>query len=63
MDLVNPDLVARKEKYYENSQDQVKIVKFDSGKDVNTALAAGSIDASGRAIQQHQELEMDLTMT
>ena len=47
MDLVNPDLVARKEKYYEKQLgDKVKIVKFDSGKDVNTALAAGSIDVS-----------------
>ena len=47
MDLVNPDLVARKEKYYEKQLGiKVKIVKFDSGKDVNTALAAGSIDAS-----------------
>lgn len=47
MDFVNPDLVARKEKYYEKQLGiKVKIVKFDSGKDVNTALAAGSIDAS-----------------
>lgn len=47
MDLVNPDLVARKEKYYEKQLGiKVKIVKFDSGKDVNTALAAGSIDTS-----------------
>lgn len=47
MDLVNPDLLARKEKYYEKQLGvKVKIVKFDSGKDVNTALAAGSIDVS-----------------
>lgn len=47
IDLVNPDLVARKEKYYEKQLGvKVKIVKFDSGKDVNTALAAGSIDVS-----------------
>lgn len=47
MYLVNPDLVARKEKYYEKQLGvKVKIVKFDSGKDVNTALAAGSIDVS-----------------
>ena len=47
MDLVNPDLVARKEKYYEKQLGvKVKIVEFDSGKDVNTALAAGSIDVS-----------------
>ena len=47
MDLVNPDLVAGKEKYYEKQLGvKVKIVKFDSGKDVNTALAAGSIDVS-----------------
>lgn len=47
MDLVNGDLVARAEKYYEEELGvDVKIVNFDSGKDVNTALAAGSIDVS-----------------
>ncbi|WP_443770940.1 taurine ABC transporter substrate-binding protein [Anaerostipes sp.] len=47
MDLVNEDLIARAEGYYEKQLGvKVKIVKFDSGKDVNTALAAGSIDVS-----------------
>lgn len=47
MDLVNGDLVARAEKYYEDELGvKVQIVNFDSGKDVNTALAAGSIDVS-----------------
>ena len=47
MDLVNGDLVARAEKYYEEELGvKVQIVNFDSGKDVNTALAAGSIDVS-----------------
>lgn len=45
MDLVNGDLIAQYEKYYENELGaDVEIIKFDSGKDVNTALAAGSID-------------------
>lgn len=47
MDLVNGDLVARAEKYYEEELGvEVEVVNFDSGKDVNTALAAGSIDVS-----------------
>ncbi|MGC4018885.1 MAG: aliphatic sulfonate ABC transporter substrate-binding protein [Muricomes sp.] len=48
MNLVNGDLIARQEKYYEQRLDgvEVNIVNFDSGKDVNTALAAGSIDIS-----------------
>lgn len=47
MDLVNADLVARAENYYEEELGvDVDIVKFDSGADVNTALAAGSIDVS-----------------
>ncbi len=47
MDLVNGDLIAQYEKYYEQELGvKVNIVKFDSGKDVNTALAAGSIDIS-----------------
>ncbi len=47
MDLVNGDLIAQYENYYENEIGlPVEIIKFDSGKDVNTALAAGSIDIS-----------------
>ncbi|MFC2662315.1 MAG: aliphatic sulfonate ABC transporter substrate-binding protein [Eubacterium sp.] len=47
MDLVNGDLIAREEKYYEKELGvKVKITKFDSGKDVNTALSSGSIDIS-----------------
>ncbi len=47
MDLVNGDLIAQYEDYYENELGvEVNLVKFDSGKDVNTALAAGSIDIS-----------------
>lgn len=45
MNLVNGDLIAQYEKYYENELGvDVEILYFDSGKDVNTALAAGSID-------------------
>ncbi len=45
MDLVNADLIARKENYYEDLLDaDVNIVSFSSGKDVNTAIASGSID-------------------
>lgn len=47
MDLVNGDLIARAEKYYESKIDaKVEIVPFDSGQDVNKAIAAGSIDLS-----------------
>ncbi len=47
MDLINADLIARKENYYEDLLDaEVNIVSFSSGKDVNTALASGSIDIS-----------------
>lgn len=47
MDLVNGDLIARKEGYYEELLGaNVNIVSFGSGKDVNTALASGSIDIS-----------------
>lgn len=47
MDLVNGDLIAQYEKYYEEELGvEVNLVKFDSGKDVNTALASGSIDIS-----------------
>ncbi len=45
MNLVNGDLIAQYENYYEDELGvEVKLVNFDSGKDVNTALAAGSID-------------------
>lgn len=47
MNLVNGDLIAQYEKYYEDELGvEVNLVNFDSGKDVNTALAAGSIDIS-----------------
>ncbi|MCD8214845.1 MAG: ABC transporter substrate-binding protein [Clostridiales bacterium] len=47
MDLVNGDLIAQYEEYYENELGlPVQIIKFDSGKDVNTAFAAGSLDIS-----------------
>lgn len=47
MNLVNADLIAQYEEYYENELGlPVKLVTFDSGKDVNTALAAGSVDIS-----------------
>lgn len=47
MDLVNGDLIARKEKFYEDTLGvNVNLVTFSSGKDVNTALASGSIDVS-----------------
>lgn len=47
MNLVNGDLIAQYEKLYEKELGvNVNIVNFDSGKDVNTALASGSIDIS-----------------
>lgn len=47
MDLVNGDLIARKEGYYEDLLGvDVNVVSFSSGKDVNTALASGSIDVT-----------------
>ncbi len=47
MNLVNGDLIAQYEEYYEKELGvDVNIVKFDSGKDVNTAIAAGSVDIS-----------------
>ncbi|MDO4649758.1 MAG: ABC transporter substrate-binding protein [Eubacteriales bacterium] len=47
MNLVNGDLIAQYEAYYENELDaEVHIIQFDSGKDVNIAMAAGSIDIS-----------------
>lgn len=45
LDLVNGDLIAQYENWYEDELGvPVKIVKFDSGKDINNALASGSID-------------------
>lgn len=45
MNLVNGDLIAQYEKWYETELGvPVKVVNFDSGKDVNSALAAGAID-------------------
>lgn len=47
MNLVNADLVARQEAYYEEALGtKVNIVQFDSGRDVNTAFVSGSIDIS-----------------
>lgn len=47
MNLVNGDLIAQYEKLYEEELGvEVNLVNFDSGKDVNTALASGSIDIS-----------------
>ena len=43
--LVNGDLIALHEKWYEKELGvPVKITKFDSGKDINIAIASGSID-------------------
>lgn len=45
LDLVNGDLIAQYEKWYEKELGvEVKLVKFDSGKDINSAIASGSID-------------------
>ena len=45
MNLVNGDLIAQYEKYYEKELGvKVNIINFKSGKDVYTALAAGSVD-------------------
>lgn len=45
LDLVNGDLIAQYENWYEDELGvPVKLVKFDSGKDINNALASGSID-------------------
>lgn len=55
MDLVNPDLVARKEKYYEKQLGvKVKIVKFDSGKmSIQHWQQEVSTYQNLEAIQQH----------
>ena len=43
--LVNGDLIALYEKWYEKELGiPVKIIKFDSGKDINSAIASGGID-------------------
>ena len=45
LDLVNGDLIAQYEKWYEKELGvEVEIKKFDSGKDINAAFASGSID-------------------
>ena len=45
LDLVNGDLIAQYEKWYETELGvEVNIIKFDSGKDINSAIASGSID-------------------
>ena len=43
--LITPELIVQYEKKYEEYLgENVEIVQFDSGSDVNTALASGSID-------------------
>lgn len=45
LNLVNGDLIAQYEKWYEDELGvEVNIIKFDSGKDINSAIASGSID-------------------
>lgn len=45
LDLVNGDLIAQYEGWYTSELGvDVKLVTFDSGKDINSALASGSID-------------------
>ena len=45
LDLVNGDLIAQYENWYSTELGvDVKLVKFDSGKDINSALASGSVD-------------------
>lgn len=45
LDLVNGDLIAQYEDWYTKELGaEVKLVTFDSGKDINSALASGSID-------------------
>ncbi|MBQ9673076.1 MAG: ABC transporter substrate-binding protein [Ruminococcus sp.] len=45
LDLINGDLIAQYEKWYEKELGiDVNIIKFDSGKDINSAIASGSID-------------------
>ena len=45
LDLVNGDLIAQYEDWYTKELGvDVKIIKFDSGKDINSAIASGSID-------------------
>lgn len=44
-DLVNGDLIAQYEKWYEKELGvPVKLIKFDSGKSLNSAIASGGID-------------------
>ena len=62
LDLVNGDLIAQYEKWYETELGvDVKIVKFDSGKDINSALASGSIDI-GQEGTSPAALAIDLVM-
>ena len=45
LNLVNGDLIAQYEKWYEDELGvEVNIIKFDSGRDINSAIASGSID-------------------
>ena len=66
LDLVNGDLIAQQEKWYENELGvEVKIVKFDSGKDMNAAIAANAVDIAQEgtspaalAISSGQDIEV-----
>ncbi|MBQ8063769.1 MAG: ABC transporter substrate-binding protein [Clostridia bacterium] len=45
LDLVNGDLIAQYEDWYAKELGvDVKIIRFDSGKDINSAIASGGID-------------------
>lgn len=45
LDLVNGDLIAQYEDWYTKELGvDVKIIRFDSGKDINSAIASGGID-------------------
>ena len=66
LDLVNGDLIAQQEQWYENELGvEVKIVKFDSGKDMNAAIAANAVDIAQEgtspaalAISSGQDIEV-----
>lgn len=63
MNLVNGNLIAQYEKYYETELGvDVKLVNFDSGKDVNTALAAGSIDIAELGSAESLVVKNDLNV-
>ena len=66
LDLVNGDLIAQYEDWYSTELGvDVKLLKFDSGKDINSALASGSIDigqegSSPAAIAISNKLDVDV---